>query len=85
MACTVDGEERKSRKEAQLGEKFCLIYLFTSLLYMFRASTCPASGELLHLGNTVICHSVWVATGLLVGLKLHFQSNQQTRRHTHTE
>jgi len=25
----------------QFGAQFCLIYLFISLLYMFRASTCP--------------------------------------------
>ena len=32
----------------QLGAQFCLnlfIYLFMSLLYMFRASMCPSSGE----------------------------------------
>ena len=29
----------------QLGEQFCLIYLFMSLFYMFRASKCPSSGE----------------------------------------
>ena len=49
---------------------------------MFRSTMCPSSGEnLLYLCDTGICHSVWVASGLLVGLK-HFQSNQQTRRHT---
>ena len=31
----------------------------------------------MHLCDTGICHSVWVASGLLVGLK----SNQQNRRH----
>ena len=57
-----------------------LIYLFISLLYMFRASMCPSSGEkLLYLCDTGICHSVWVASGLLVGLD--FQSNQQKRCH----
>ena len=29
----------------QLGAQFCLIYLFISFLYMFRASMCPSSGE----------------------------------------
>jgi len=39
----------------------------------------PSSGEkLLYLCDTGICHSVWVASGLLVGLKKQFQSNQQT-------
>ena len=43
---------------------------------MFRASMIPSSGEkLLYLCDTGICHSVWVASGLLVG----FQSNQQRR------
>ena len=38
---------------------------------MFRASMCPSSGEkLLYLCDTGICHSVCVASGLLVGLKL---------------
>ena len=38
---------------------------------MFRASMCPSSGEkLLYLCDTGICHSIWVASGLLVGLKL---------------
>ena len=36
--------------------------------------------KLLYLCETGICHSVCVASGLLVGFKL-FQSNQQTRRH----
>jgi len=46
------------------------IYLFISLIYMFRASMCTSSGEkLLYLCNTGICHSVWVASGLLIGLK----------------
>ena len=35
----------KTRKYIQLGAQFCLIYLFMSLHYMFRASTCPSSGE----------------------------------------
>jgi hypothetical protein len=42
--------------------------------------------KFLYICDTGICHSVCVATGLLVGLKLitQFQSNQQTSRH-HTE
>ena len=86
-----------------------LLNIFISLLYMFRASMCPSSGEnyciyatrvfvtlygwrlvcwldfqsihvsgihvpiirrkLLYLCDTGICHSVWVASGLLVGMK----------------
>ena len=34
-----------SQKKIQLGAQFCLIYLFISLLYVFRPSTCPSSGE----------------------------------------
>ena len=38
---------------------------------MFRTFMCPSSGEKsLYLRDTGICHSVWVAYGLLVGLKL---------------
>ena len=38
---------------------------------MFRASMCPSSGEkLLYLCDSDICHSVWVASGLLVGLSM---------------
>ena len=33
--------------------------------------------KLLYLYDTDICYSVWVASGLLFGMK----SNQQTRRH----
>ena len=96
-----------------------LLNIFISLLYMFRTSMFPSSGEnyciyatmvfvtpydwrlvfwldfnpssrhvsgihvsiirkkLLYLCDTGICHSVWVASGLLVG----FKSNQETRRH----
>ena len=35
---------QKSRKYIHLGEQFCLIYLFSSLLYMFQVSMCPSSG-----------------------------------------
>ena len=39
---------------------------------MFRASMCLSLGEkLLHICDTGICRSVWVASGLLVGLKLN--------------
>ena len=38
---------------------------------MFRAFMCPSSGEkLLYLCDTGICHSVWVAYGLLVGFSI---------------
>ena len=38
---------------------------------MFRASVCPSAGEkLLYVCDIGICHSVWVASGLRVGLKL---------------
>ena len=38
---------------------------------MFRVSMCPSSGEhLLYICDNGICHSVWVASGLLVGVKL---------------
>jgi hypothetical protein len=60
----------KPRKWIQLGAQFCSIYLFISLLYMFRASMCPSSGEkLLYLCDTGICHSGWVASGLQVGFE----------------
>ena len=49
----VDGVNERS------GVQFSLIYLFISLLYMFRASTCPSTGE-----NCCIC-----ATLLFVTLK----------------
>ena len=37
---------------------------------MFRATMCPSPGEITYLCDTGICHSVWVASGLLVGVKL---------------
>ena len=46
-------------KWSQLGAHYFLVYLF-QLLYMFRATVCPSSGEL-YLCNTGIFHSVWVA------------------------
>ena len=47
---------------------------------MFRASMFTLSGEkLLYLCDTSVCHSVQLASGLLVGLK----SNQQTRFHSY--
>jgi len=39
--------------------------------------------KLLYICDTGICHFVWVASGLLIGLKLQFQSNQQTRSHSY--
>jgi len=46
---------------------------------MFRASMWPSSGEkLLYLCDTGTCHSVWVASGLLVGLNLQSQAADQT-------
>ena len=38
---------------------------------MFRASMCPSSGEkLLYLCDIGICHSVWLASDLLVGVEI---------------
>ena len=41
--------------------------------------------KLLYICDTGICHSVWVASGLLVGLNWidWIESNQQTRRHSY--
>ena len=38
---------------------------------MFQATMCPTLGEITYLCDTGICHSVWVASGLLIGVKLH--------------
>ena len=43
-----------SRKQVQLGAQFCLTYLFISLLYIFRASMCPSSGENCCIYATVV-------------------------------
>ena len=48
-----------------------LLNIFTSLLYMFRASMCPSSRETYCIHATLVfCHSVWMPSGLLVGLKI---------------
>jgi len=36
------------------------VYLF-QILYMFRSTMCPSSGEILYLCDIGIFHSVWVA------------------------
>jgi len=43
---------------------------------MFRVTMYPSSGEILYLCDAGICLSVWVASGLLVGVK--FQPADQT-------
>jgi len=45
-----------------------LLNIFISLLYMFRGSMCSSSGEKLYLCDNGICHSLWVVSGLLIGL-----------------
>ena len=57
-----------------------LIYLFIFLPYMFQESMHPSSGENYCIYATPALVTVWVASGLLVGL-VEFQSNQLTRRH----
>ena len=53
-----------SCKKIQRGAQFCLVYLF-----LF--SICAHHQEkLLYLCDTGICYSVWVASGLLVGVSL---------------
>ena len=59
-----------------------LLNIFISLLYMFRASMCPLSGENYCIYATLvtgICHSVWVASGLLVGFS---PTNRPDATHT---
>ena len=42
-----------------------LLNIFIFLLYMFRAFTCPSSGENHYIYATLVfCHSVWLASGL---------------------
>jgi len=56
------------------------IFIYFSSLHVSRIYVPIIRIKLLNLCDTGICHSVWVVTGLLVGVK-YFQSNQQTRRH----
>ena len=54
-----------------------------SLLYMFRASMCPSSGEkLLYLCDTGICHSVLMASGLRLELKSFNPTSRPDATHT---
>ena len=53
------------------------IFIYFSSLHISSNHVPIIRNKLLYLCDTGICHSVWVASGLLVGLK----SNQQTRRH----
>ena len=63
----------------QLGAQFSLnIFIYTSSLHVAGIQVPIIRRKLLYLCDTGIFHSVWVASGPLVGL---FQSNQQTRRH----
>jgi hypothetical protein len=58
-----------SCKEIQLGAQFCVVYLF--LFSTCFGQTCAHRQEkLLYLCDTGTCHSVWVASGLLVGVSL---------------
>ena len=43
--CDNSNKHSTSHKQIQLGAQFCSIYLFITLLYMFRVSMCPSSGE----------------------------------------
>ena len=54
------------------------IFIYFSSLYVSGVHAPTIRRKLLYLCDTGTCHSVWVASGLLVGLK---QSNQQIRRH----
>ena len=66
----------------QLGAQFCLnIFIYFSSLHVSGIQVPIIRRKLLYVCDTGICHSEWVASGLLVGLKLQFQSSQQTRRH----
>ena len=54
-----------------------LLSVFISLLFTcFRQSCAHHQEKLLYLCDTGICHSVWVASGLLVGVKLPIQSDK---------
>jgi len=53
------------------------IFIYFSSLHVSGIHVPTIRRKLLYLCDTGICHSLWVATGLLVGVK----SNQQTRRH----
>ena len=53
----------------QLGAQFCLVYLFL-FSTCFGQPSAHHQGKLLYLCDTGICHSVWVASDLLVGVKL---------------
>ena len=61
----------QSCKQIQLAAQFCLVYLF---LFSTRfGQPCTHHQEkLLYLCDTGICHSVWVASGLLVEVSLEF-------------
>ena len=55
-----------------------MLNIFISLLYMFRAFTCPSSGENYCIYATLVFVSLY---GWRLGFWLGFQPNQQTRRH----
>ena len=55
------------------------IFIYFSSLHVSGIHLPIIRRKLLYLCDSGICHSVWVASGLLVG----FKSNQQTRRHPH--
>jgi len=55
-----------------------LLSIFVSLLYMFRATMCPSSGEI----TVSMRHLVFVTLyGWCLVCWLEWNSNQQTRRH----
>jgi hypothetical protein len=52
-----------------------LLSIFISLLFTCLRQSCTHYQEkLLYLCDTGICHSVWVASGLMVGVKVPIQS-----------
>jgi len=55
----------------QLGAKFCLIYLFISILYLFRASMCPSSGENYCIYATLVFVTLKGGSFKLQRLSLH--------------
>jgi hypothetical protein len=57
------------------------IFIYFSSLHVSGVCVPIIRRKLLYLCDTGICHSVWMASGLLVGL----QSNQQTRRHPYSD
>ena len=70
----------------QLGAQRCLnIFIFVSLLYIFRASKCPSSGENYCIYATMVFITLdgWRLVCWLYWNCWQFQSNQQTRRHPH--